>query len=192
MLIKIKLVGTSPLLMSNPQTVNPLNKYTKAIAEIAGKRKKSDADHEELLRRKFVGALYHDEKLGPYLPTRNVKRAIQQGATREKQGKVIESAITLIDLNAAIDYNGPRDPAMLYNEGTSPFVDVRDAGINKSRVMVCRPIFKDWSMTLTLDFDDELLNLENLKRYIAFGGKYAGIGTYRSGGYGRFEAEYLK
>lgn len=188
--LHVRLIGTSPLMVSDPKTVNPLHKMSKELKKITGKRTKSDEDHEELLRLKFIAALYHDEDLGPYLPTRNVKRAIQEGAKKEKAGKIIENALTIFALNTPILYDGPREIDELYGDGTTEFVDVRDGGIAKKRIPVCRPIFRDWWLDLDIDYDVGILNLADFKRYIEMGGKYAGLGTYRSGGYGRFKAEY--
>ena len=45
-IIKLKVVGVSPMLMQADTLVDPLNPLTKAHKEITGKRKKTDDDHK--------------------------------------------------------------------------------------------------------------------------------------------------
>ena len=40
--IKFRMTGTCPLMLNNPQTVNPMNEFTKAISALTSKRKKTD------------------------------------------------------------------------------------------------------------------------------------------------------
>ena len=56
--VKLKFVGVSPLLMHNSQTVDPTNKFARALKEISGKRKKVDADYENLILQKKKGIDY--------------------------------------------------------------------------------------------------------------------------------------
>ncbi len=70
---KFRIVGVSPLLMKNGQTADPLNVYAKAVAEISKKRNKTEADHLELSRREFFGALYIDQN-GPFIPAVNIRK----------------------------------------------------------------------------------------------------------------------
>ena len=80
--VKIKIRGTSPLLMHSDRLSNPLDPLTKEIKTYTGKRKKTDDDFTEIARLEWVGGLYHDEKTGPYLPARNVKAMLIQAASR--------------------------------------------------------------------------------------------------------------
>jgi len=43
--------------MHNGQLADPMNRFTKAIKEITGKRKKSDSDHMEISHLEFLGSL---------------------------------------------------------------------------------------------------------------------------------------
>jgi len=47
-IIKLKVVGESPLLLQADTLVDPLNPLTKAHKEITSKRKKTDEDHEAI------------------------------------------------------------------------------------------------------------------------------------------------
>ena len=59
--ISLMIVGTSPLVMHNGQTADPLNKYAKMLREISAKRRKTEADFIEMARIEFVAALYMDQ-----------------------------------------------------------------------------------------------------------------------------------
>ena len=45
-------------LMHNGQLSDPLNEWTKAKKKITDKKKKTDADHEEVSRLEWMGGLY--------------------------------------------------------------------------------------------------------------------------------------
>ena len=60
-IITFRVVGSQPLLMNNPQTVDPTAPVTKAIKALTGKKKKTDADIEDIMRLKFAAALYIDK-----------------------------------------------------------------------------------------------------------------------------------
>ena len=49
--IKFRMTGTCPLMLNNPQTVNPMNEFTKAISELTSKRKKTDEDQKRSLAK---------------------------------------------------------------------------------------------------------------------------------------------
>ena len=142
--IEFRLTGTSPLMMNNPQTVNPFNPYTLQMKEITDKRKRSDEDLRDLLKIKFMAALYYDDKLGPYLPMISVWRSIHEAAKISRAGKTIERGLHTGQDMAAIEYPGPRTPEELYAD--PQFVDVRDASPSGKRVTACRPIFKTWAL----------------------------------------------
>ncbi len=56
--IKVRLTGLGGMLMHNvDELANPMSELCKAMKKITGKRKKVDADHEELARLEFVGSL---------------------------------------------------------------------------------------------------------------------------------------
>jgi hypothetical protein len=87
----------------------------------------------------------------------------------------------------------------ILEEGFSlPKFDVVDSrsAVNKNvkaRVMVHRPKWYNWTVSMTLELDEEVksrLHLDTVAEIIKNGGRYLGIGSYRpehTGEFGRFE-----
>lgn len=182
--IEFRLTGTSPLMMNNPQTVNPFNPYTLQMKEITDKRKRSDEDQRDLLKIKFMAALYYEEKIGPYLPMISVWRSIHEAAKISRAGKTIERGLHTGQEMAAVEYAGPRKPEELYADPN--FVDVRDASPAGKRVTACRPMFKTWALTAPFLFEETLINERDLVSFATLAGKLVGVGTYRQR-FGRYE-----
>jgi hypothetical protein len=182
--IEFRLTGTSALMMNNPQTVNPFNEYTLQMKEITDKRKRSDEDLRDLLKLKFMAALYWDAALGPYLPMISVWRSFHEAAKLSRSGKVIERGLHTGRDMTAVEYPGPRKPAELYADPS--FVDVRDASPSGKRVTACRPIFKQWSLVAPFLYEESLLNKRDLIAFATLAGQLIGVGTYRQR-FGRFE-----
>ena len=47
------MTGVCPLMLNNPQTVNPMNEYSKALKELTSKRSKTDSDQNEIFHLKL-------------------------------------------------------------------------------------------------------------------------------------------
>lgn len=183
----LRIVGTSPLMMNNPATINPLLSQTKAIKELTGKRKKTDADQMEIFRLKFGAALYLDAN-GPYIPSPWVWKSGLEGARKTKQGKEWEQGVSVRATRLPLEYSGPRDTNGLY--ANPDFVDVRPGSIGKSKVPVVRPIFPQWAVETVLDIDDEIMNPRDVLAALHTAGRRLGIGTYRQQ-FGRFRLELV-
>jgi hypothetical protein len=183
--ITFKLTGKNPLLVNNPQTVNPTNQYAVAQKEITAKAKKTDEGNSDLLRLKWMGALYWQKDIGPYLPAICVWRSFHDAAKLSKLGTAFVRAVHMSGREELpIAYQGPRDIDALYADPR--FVDVRDAKIKASRVLACRPIFREWALTSAMSFDPSLMDRSELVRIAETAGDLIGVGTYRQR-FGRFD-----
>jgi hypothetical protein len=58
-------VNGSPLLMHNERLADPIDPYTRWLAELTKKRTKTERDHEEIGRREFMGGGYWANDDGP-------------------------------------------------------------------------------------------------------------------------------
>ena len=72
MRFRITITGTAPLLMHNGRLANPLDPSTQALKSLTSKRKKTDDDLFDIARAEFLGGLYIDPDVGPYVPGENV------------------------------------------------------------------------------------------------------------------------
>lgn len=186
--ITIKVTGTSPILLHSDRLANPLDPNKKKIAPIASKRKKTDDDHLELARLEFAGSIYHDEKLGPYFPGRNIKAALIRSATKTKEGPKFRSGMVVLEDKCKLEYKGPREVDALFKD--ERFVDMRSVVVQRSRTMRCRPVFQEWELSFTACYDENVLEKEDIIRVAQTAGRLVGFGDYRpdnGGDFGRFE-----
>lgn len=175
--------GGTALLMHNERLADPLDPVTIEIAKISGKRKKTVADHTEIARLEFAGSLYHDEDDGPFLPTWNIVRCIQDAATRHKLGRDVLRAIVPAKKRAVVEYEGPREIGAMWDDGR--FALRKGVGISGRRVMRTRAAFTEWSAEAELELDVTVMNPDKVDQLVEEAGRYVGIGDNRPV-YGRF------
>lgn len=179
-----RIIGVAPLLQHNGRLVDPADPHTRGIAEISGRRKKTDADHLEMGRREFLGSLYLDGGK-PCIPAEAIEAAIVKGASKEKRGPAAKAGV-LVERNAALVYDGPTDPAALWaDERFRLRVPVK---VGQARVMRTRPRFDGWSATLDVRYLPTLVNERDLGTFLVAAGEQVGIGDWRPR-FGRFTVE---
>lgn len=189
--ITIKITGNRPLLMHSLRLLNKFDPLTKEKARYTSVRKKTEADEIEIQRIEWLGSLYHDEQLGPYLPAENIEAAIVEGAKLSKGGRDVKRGVSVMEDRVRLDYDGPRDIKGLYNGGDSKFIDARGVRNQSNRIIRCRPIFLKWSATFTVDYDSTMIkSADALIGFISDAGRYCGIGDYRPR-FGRFDVEVV-
>ena len=182
--------GGTPLLMHNERLMDPLDSYTRALAKVTGKRKKTEADHLEIGRLEFMGGLYTtipmeaDEPVADGLrlsyPTQNVVRSIQAGATKQKLGRAVQRGVFPLEMFGDLTFDGDEnigDPDLLWKLGT--FSLRKGVGVGQSKVMRTRGIFLDWTLTCHVEVDAAQVDLDQLEAALEQSGRYYGIGDYR-------------
>jgi hypothetical protein len=182
--LKVTIKGLSPLLMHSDRFANPLDPATKAHKELTGKRKKTDADHEAIARSEWMGSLYFKEGVGPFIPGQNFDAALQEAAKLQKLGKKFKQAVMVVEDEVPLQYSGPRDPTGLFEAG---FIDVRGVKVAMAKLMRCRPKFNQWGAQFTIAFNEEVLNVEEVRKAIHDAGALIGVCDYRPR-FGKFEA----
>lgn len=184
--LKYKLTSSAPLIAHNGQTADPLNRWSKAIKAISGKRKKTDADYEELARIEFLAGLYMNTE-GPIIPNTIIDALTVRAAMKQKEGPVAKSGVFCLD-HARLDYDGPRTADTLWADERFRFAcSVR---VGQARVMRMRPRFDEWSATIALNIEDTLVNPAQVDKWMEIAGTQVGIGDWRPQ-YGRFTATRL-
>lgn len=179
------MVGTQPLIMHNAQLSDPLNPFTKALAEITSKRKKTDDDHAEMARRECAGGLYFDPDLGPYIPGANIERMLLDAARMTRDGKTVERGLYVQSDKCRLEYDGPRDVAKLIVDENFRFR--ASIKVGQQRVMRTRPVFHEWALSAEGVFDEEQISPDRLPSFAERGGRLVGLGDWRPR-YGRFTA----
>lgn len=179
--LKTKIVGIAPLIMHNGQTADPLNKFSKRMKEISGKRKKTEADYEKMAEIEFKAGLYMDET-GPVIPAVMIEACLLVGARKSKNGRLAQAGI-IVEKHAKLDYKGPRTEDALMND--EKFRRSDPVKIGTSKVMRTRPWFQNWSAELEVLYLSDVINEHDLIAAIKDAGAYAGFGDWRPR-YGRF------
>lgn len=179
--LKIRMVACAPLLMHAGHLADPLDDRAIALAEITSKRAKTRADHEEIGRREWYGALWlHNQR--PCLPAAAVKAALIDAARTKKKGKAVTAGLW-VEGPSMLSYDGPSDVRDLWENPSFRLrtgVRVRDA-----TCMRTRPRFPDWSAEVAVTFLPSVLNRAEVMDFFRISGFLIGIGDWRPE-YGRF------
>lgn len=186
--------GGSSLIQHNERLADPIDDFTRAIAELSAKRKKTIEDHEAIGHLEFLGGLYTNPPLSypldeeaqdavPVLPAWNVLRCLQDGGKRHKRGVDVPRGVYPLAETAELRYDGPTNPEELWQAGG--FSLRKSVGIQRSRTMRTRPQFTDWTASLPVEVDAKVFDLNTLEMIWRDAGIYAGIGDMRPV-FGRF------
>ncbi len=185
--VKYQLSSSAPLIMHNGQLADPMNKWAKLLKQISSKKKKTDADFEEMARIEFFAGLYLDED-GPILPTYVIDGLVVNAAKKSREGMTAKSGVFCLE-HARFEYDGPRTAAELWAIERFRFSALVRVG--QARIVRMRPIFRDWSSIITLNLEDTLVNPARVDEWMDIAGTQVGLCEWRPQ-YGRFTAERLE
>lgn len=183
--VTLKITGITPLIVHSGALADPLNKFAKAMKAVSGKRKKTDADLEELARLEFLGSLYlRDGK--PCMPSECLEAVLNAGAKKIKMGTTCKAGI-FIDESPFIEYDGPTNPDEMWK--SDQFRLTAGVKLNgKTRVMRTRPKFTDWVITFSTQYLTDLLNKTDVIEFARIAGIQCGLCDWRPK-FGRFVVE---
>ena len=182
----LKITGLTPLIVHNGQLADPLNKFSKAMKAVTGKRKKVDADYEELARLEFLGGLYLKDSR-PCMPSQALEAMMISAAKKQRKGADFKSGM-LIEESPYIEYDGPTNPDELWAD--ERFRIVAGVKVSQSRVMRTRPQFPEWSIQFGVTYIEELLNKRDIIEVATIAGWQIGLCEWRPK-FGRFKAEVI-
>jgi hypothetical protein len=168
------------------QLADPLNRWTKAIKAISGKRMKTEADHQEMARLEWMGSLYLEDGK-PCIPGIAMQATLINAAKTQKKGPKAKAGL-VCETNFSLVYDGPLDPIVLWEDES--FRDRTAMVVDRSRIMRTRPKFMPWQTTITIAYNDELLNAADIDAFVAIGGHTIGLLESRPR-YGRYTVEPL-
>jgi len=183
-----RITGDAPLIMHNGALANPLSAASKQLKQVTSKKKKTDADFERMAEIEFKAGLYMDEDSGPVIPGENIEATLYSAAKITKEGKIAKSAC-FVPKHAVLLYEGPRDADGLWQE--EEFRNCVGVKVGMSRIMRTRPIFKDWSAVIEVEYEDSVVNEEQVDRWVNSAGTQVGLCDWRPR-CGRFTAEKVE
>lgn len=185
----LRLEGLSPLLMNSPDADRESELY-RAYFLLGQKSGKSLDDDARLRELEWELRLYLDDDLGPYIPGRCVKGVLINAAGKYKKGATLKRSLVTLLSRIPLEYNGPRDQAGLWKDGYRYTTMVQNAGFGSGRVMRCRPMFPEWSLSVDIAFDPEEVDPDTLQLIVERAQRY-GLCDYRpekAGDFGQFAA----
>lgn len=157
---------------------------------VKDKRKKTDADHDEIARLEWLAGLYRfqDELV---VPDYVLEAVFINGAKKSKRGPQAKCGLFFTE-HAVLNF--PGKPAKIDDETLSEmfasgeFAHTVGVKVNMAKVMRTRPMFRNWSLKVIAQFDPDVLNLRDVEDIAADAGKLVGLGDWRPK-HGRFSAE---
>lgn len=183
--LRMRLTRERPLLCHNGQLINPLNCWSKRISKAAGKRKKTEADHEELSRLEFFGGLYLNAEGRPIIPGLDLEALLIAGAKKSRNGPKAKAGVIIAD-DPLIEYDGPTNKEDLFavmgsEEADQPrqFALTVAVKIGQSKVMRTRPLFREWALEFNVRFEDNIVDEISLLAWFDTAGFEVGLGNWR-------------
>jgi len=184
---KISVVGVSPLLQNNPQTVDRFNAFAKRMKAINDKKtRRTDDDYKELSDIEIRSKIYFDDTLGVYIPASWIMQSLAlNGFKVAKLGKdSVRGGLFTTEDKIKLTYQDMDKVVAPDDIVGNPFFRLamtlkQGSGKNAPRVVKALPIFHKWSFATTVEFDDKIIDPESLTRIAAHAGRYDGYGDFR-------------
>jgi len=184
---RIKIVGKTPYLQHrmDDQKLEEWEKQRGFVCE------RDDVSKEDAARAEFH--CYRNEQGKLFIPGAQIRGALIGAGTYVK-GKVGTQTKSMKSTVAAMFY--PDEEEILIKP--QKYEIKKDSAVNrniKARVIVIRPMFKDWSAEFTLNVDNDTITKETVHKILEYAGQYVGIGSWRptnNGMYGRFDVASFK
>jgi hypothetical protein len=186
--------------MHSDRLCNPMHPLTKKLKEITKLRDKKDEHYQAMARIEFEGALYYQDDIGVYMPSKCLAGCFKSSAKKYKLGKHTKAlSIDCPVGTPLIGYEGKTSDLLwnvLNKNGEQTHVFAETVVVNRARIVRTRPIFHKWEVKFDLYLNTELLSIEQLKLIIDTAGFEFGLCELRpekaTGVYGRFTLESLK
>lgn len=184
--INFTIQGTVPLMMHNGRLADPFYDATKRLKAATSKRKRTEDDNLEIQRIEWEGGLYLNSKGDVHIPKECLWATFYAGAKKSKQGPQYKAGVYIND-NGNLIYDGPRNIEGL-REKFHQFSDVRLCTVSQKRVLRTRPIFSDWKVKFSVEFDPSIIEESDVIAAVANAGRTVGLCEMRPM-YGRYKVE---
>jgi hypothetical protein len=185
--IPVKITGSSSLLMHSDRFANPLDPMAKAHKELTSKRKKTDDDHIAIAKSEFIGGCYWNEDTGFFIPAQNLDSCLIAAAKLQKLGVKFKQGVQVLEDELPIDGLKNMTPEKLWENPKN--VDARGVKVGMAKIMRYRPIFRSWSLSATVVVNEDVVNVNEVKKALVDAGALIGLGDYRPR-FGRFNVEF--
>ena len=184
--IHVNMNGISPILMNNPQGVNPLNplviekkRYTSLPA-----KQKTDEVYAIISDLEWLIGVYWDDNIGLYVSNEMIMGTLVDGAKMNRNGSTVLKAVQVTESIIPLDIGEVQVFDKLKTDAR--FRDVRSVVINRNRVIKTRPRFNTWRCEFDMVYDETVIDVATIALAFENAGKYCGVFDNRKNGYGRY------
>lgn len=184
--IKYKIKGVAPLLMNCAKYVDPLHPKAKELKSYTSKKNKTDDDHREIAKLSWIGSLYFDDKEQVIVPAKALWMSLWNAAKLKKLGVQFKRGVVIKEMDLPLIFKDSKKKILELYKQTSDYVLSTPKSVSGSKVIRYRPIFKEWALEFTLDYDPGVLNFNEISEMVDNAGKYIGVLEERPM-YGKFE-----
>lgn len=195
MKVRVKVIGTTPLILHNDRLSNPEDEIVKRIKEITAKKtNKTEKDNEAISKLEWFGGLYVDTKGNLVMPTANIIRCFRDAGAVTKSGTKIARALASVSLDTPLLYEGhPKTADELFaNPVHVSKRMVRVGGKGGGRILRTRPCFPAWGLSADFELLTDVMNFDDFVRIAELAGVATGLCDARILGHGRFKVEVRK
>ena len=178
----LKYSGLNQLLLNNPQTVDPLNKYTKLISVINKKRVRTEEDINHRYELEVASKIYWSDENHVQVPTSWVVASVCKVSNLlAKIAKAsIRSCLFPTKDYVKLYYDGHESVKtkddVIYNESPRWLFPTKQG---QNKIMKAFPMFDNWSFEVDVEYDDSILPECELIRIAEYAAKYNGFGDFR-------------
>lgn len=187
--ILIEAIGTKPLLLHNVDLANPLNPWSRKMAELRGipSKRRTEKWHEDMAYANFMGAFYDIPEVdGIAVPSENMRRSIIEAAKLNRLGTAVQRALSVTTAATPLIFDGPKERQRLWDSGSFQLTRmIRGSG---GASPTTYPMFREWALRVPFDLDESVLNERDLREVAERAGRIEGLGASRKQGYGRYDA----
>lgn len=175
--------GTAPLLMNNPQMVDPFNLIAKEVKVITKKGpRRTDEDFRMHRALEMEAKIYWDSEVGIYVPIRWMAASlakISYARTKISKG-AFRGAVFIDGERMKLSYRGEKSVKGAADVHANPdFQHLMLLPQGPIRVAKVTPIFHDWSFSGSLEYENEIIDRATLVSLIQYAARYGGYGDFR-------------
>ena len=190
-----KIKGLTTIIMHSCAAMDESNSLVEEKAEIMRKKgsNRTSADKVRLKEIDTLLGFWIGENGEIEIPTSAIRRCLEDSAKKLKQGGQVREG--LIVTKTTFHYDKSLGETLDDLSKNKEVQLTTPAVIGKSRILITRPHFKEWSCNIEIDAEEDLVDISQLKHWFEIGGRRVGLGDWRpqkSGLYGRYRLTELK
>jgi hypothetical protein len=158
------------------------------LKAISSKRSKTEADHAEMAKIEWFSSIYVNKAKRVILPDYVLDATFVAGARKSKLGKQAQAAM-FVDSAALLEFDGDKltlDELFERDENR----DARAVKVGQAKIIRTRFRVDEWKANVTINYEDSLMNRQEVVTAIKDSGFQVGICDMRPK-FGRFDVAVL-